>query len=1334
MSRLGSMVVRMVLDGLGAYKADLDKAAQVTTDGATKIEQATTRAGDGITRMGGAMGGAAGTAVDLAGAAGLAGAAAGALAAGIGLAAYAAFKGSKEQQAYNQALILTGNISGTTASQMQGMATGIDAVVGTHYQAAAALTAMASTGQVAGSNLQAFAQVAIQTERVVGTSVEDTAKVFERLGEEPVKASIKLNQSMNYLTASIFEQIKAAQDLGDSETAASIAQNAYATAHAARIEKIKEGLGTLEKAWIGVRDFAEKAWDKMLGLGREAGAEQQLAAQRKTVQMLEEQVAKGGLAAGNSQKLLDAARATLDVMGESARLDAKAANWQASQAQSQKAKIAWMQEGEKYQTKAEKLEGAIAAIRFKGAQAGADELEIEKRINVEREKAASKPGRADNSAARELEKEAALLATLSGVNADYLAQLDRLGRARDKGNISDERYVELVTELIAKQPMAKRLMDENTRAAALADKQMAESNVEYVKGLDTLDKSIEKIKSETEKELAKAAALGLTKIAAADLAAVELERDADAAERLANKQEALGLEGKTTKKYREQAQALRDLAAARRGTAARETEIDTEKEIANERKRGLEETDRLAREMFAGQEVNAKKVGEVFEKALKSAIYEATVKPLVVQIYTAVTGGGVSGAAGALGSAGSAANGVGLLGSVGSAFGAFGTGASYGATSVFANGFGATMAAGGQMVGAGSTAAGLGTMAGAIAPYAIAALVAKELMSYKIDAKGNALTATVGSTGVTNGQVGTRADFTQSSSGFLSGGNTNNSTWGVADQGVADYITASVTAITAANKSYGDSLGLTSAAIDGFTKNLDISITGLDAAGQRAAIDAELVKFAAEQSASAYAGAVSSFAKNGETTSITIARLATDLTGVNTAFDAMGFQLYDVSVSGAAMASKLVDAMGGLDSFNAKTTSYFQNYYTAEEQRAQTIKNINAATIGSTLDAATATRDSFKALVEAQDRTTDSGIKTYAALMSVADAFASITPAAVSAASAVQSQALQLGGNAAGGGWTVDNAGNIIGGANAAAVDSRVDPGWQRTLSNLWTGGFQATSMGTPDNAASAEADKALADAADAAAKALQGFQNTLGNLTDTNIDLRAKMLEAQGDTAGAYALRREKDLSKLTAGFSADQAAQLTGQYDANKALSDQIDAYVKSQAEATKATADAASAADRLKSAWAGITDSMLKEADRIRGVMAGSSNDSLAALQSQFAIATAQARAGDQTAAGNLSGYGGQLSDAIAGNAGSRTELIRMQAQVAQSLSDTAAVIGSSPAILTPFTPQAQTQSTAKLESAITSLQAEIAKLKESLFIIQTSTTRTAVATETLVEIAP
>jgi phage gpG-like protein len=97
-------------------------------------------------------------------------------------------------------------------------------------------------------------------------------------------------------------------------------------------------------------------------------------------------------------------------------------------------------------------------------------------------------------------------------------------------------------------------------------------------------------------------------------------------------------------------------------------------------------------------------------------------------------------------------------------------------------------------------------------------------------------------------------------------------------------------------------------------------------------------------------------------------------------------------------AKGLIEVAGGLDTLKTNLNTYYTNFYTTEEQRVQTIANINAATAGSGLDAATATRDSFRQLVEAQDLTTASGQKMYAALIGVSGAFAGITTAAAAVA------------------------------------------------------------------------------------------------------------------------------------------------------------------------------------------------------------------------------------------------------------------------------------------------------------------------------------------------
>lgn len=90
-------------------------------------------------------------------------------------------------------------------------------------------------------------------------------------------------------------------------------------------------------------------------------------------------------------------------------------------------------------------------------------------------------------------------------------------------------------------------------------------------------------------------------------------------------------------------------------------------------------------------------------------------------------------------------------------------------------------------------------------------------------------------------------------------------------------------------------------------------------------------------------------------------------------------------------AAGLIAAAGGMDALGTGLTTYYENFYSVEERRQQTIKNINAATAGSGLDAATATKESYRALMEAQDVTTESGRTMYLSLLNASAAFASLS-------------------------------------------------------------------------------------------------------------------------------------------------------------------------------------------------------------------------------------------------------------------------------------------------------------------------------------------------------
>ncbi|WP_271008633.1 phage tail length tape measure family protein [Paucibacter sp. B51] len=187
-------------------------------------------------------------------------------------------QGAREAQAYNRALIMTGNAAGTTAEQMGLMAQRISAAVGTQGKAAEALALMAATGEVAGNNLAKFSELAIRMERTLDAPLEDTAQRFAELGRAPLEATLRLNRGVNYLTVSVYDQIQALVAQGMVLEAGAVAQRAYADAMAEREAKVREGLTGLAYAWEHVFDTSKKAWDMMVGAvgGRGVAAEDRI--------------------------------------------------------------------------------------------------------------------------------------------------------------------------------------------------------------------------------------------------------------------------------------------------------------------------------------------------------------------------------------------------------------------------------------------------------------------------------------------------------------------------------------------------------------------------------------------------------------------------------------------------------------------------------------------------------------------------------------------------------------------------------------------------------------------------------------------------------------------------------------------------------------------------------------------------------------------------------------------------------------------------------------------------------------------------------------------------
>ncbi len=233
------------------------------------------------------------------------------LAAAAAVLALAYKQGSAEQDAFRVSLVSTGNLAGKSTGQMADLAKEVSGVTGTTGAAADALAQLVATGSLTSDQFKDMAVAAVAWESATGKAVSETVAEFKRLADEPTKASAALNEQYNYLTAAVYDQIRALEEQGNKTAAANLAEATYAGALQERAKNIKENLGSLESAWNSVTSGAKKAWDAMLNIGREDTLAQQIEKAQKQLDELPARSSLTGRQAARDQAAQDAQRAAL---------------------------------------------------------------------------------------------------------------------------------------------------------------------------------------------------------------------------------------------------------------------------------------------------------------------------------------------------------------------------------------------------------------------------------------------------------------------------------------------------------------------------------------------------------------------------------------------------------------------------------------------------------------------------------------------------------------------------------------------------------------------------------------------------------------------------------------------------------------------------------------------------------------------------------------------------------------------------------------------------------------------------------------------------------------
>ncbi|MBJ9978419.1 phage tail tape measure protein [Pseudomonas sp. S75] len=192
-----------------------------------------------------------------------------AAAAAVGVLGFAAYQAGREQDTFNQAIILTGNYAGTSGAKLTDLARQISSTVGTTGAAASVLAQMAGAGDLAGESFKIVATTALEMERATGRAVEETLADFRKITDDPVKAAEDLNKRYHWLTASTLEQVRALVEQGDKTEAVKLITEQFGETMTRRAQIIREEMSGLPKLFDDIGEAASRMWDGVKGVWRD---------------------------------------------------------------------------------------------------------------------------------------------------------------------------------------------------------------------------------------------------------------------------------------------------------------------------------------------------------------------------------------------------------------------------------------------------------------------------------------------------------------------------------------------------------------------------------------------------------------------------------------------------------------------------------------------------------------------------------------------------------------------------------------------------------------------------------------------------------------------------------------------------------------------------------------------------------------------------------------------------------------------------------------------------------------------------------------------------------
>lgn len=926
---------------------------------------------------------------------------------------YAAYQSAEDTKALNTVLITTGNRAATTSAELRNIA---EATTKSGYSisaSSAALVEFAKAGVSVGERLQSITQLALDLDRYGGTAVKDTAAAFASLADDPVKGSLKLNESLNYLTKGVLENIDALVRQGDKLGAARVAQEAYAEAARNSVTALKANLGPLDTALDFYTRKGIEMWNALRGLvGPDTGneqlrkLEQQLSGVRAALSQTPSAIP--GQEGAAARELLAQEKSLLNQISYINRVNGAAAQsvkLQQEKTREVQATAEWMA---KYTTATQKQAAEEARIREVGKAAGKSAAEIEAAVLASRPKAGAPKGEEIGEQRRDL---ASYVEALQGrINKEQ--DLTEVQRAQLKlsslGTVGEVAQVREMVLGLAEEADAREVA---TKAAQDAEKALKAYNAEYIRSADAVESTLQKYKDEAAatqimREQKVSLAVAVNEVTLARLEELLVAERADN-----NKVAVAAIE--------REIEARKRLGAQLRNKDAREAIEKSASDAAKAWEKASDQigqsiTDALFRGFESGKSF-VQNLIDVTRNAFATLILKPTIQATVQSVANTVGG--------ALGIPGAQAGGFNPL----TNFGGFAGDAASRAGQFLINNtnnsilgdFGASLVSSSKSIGefASAIGDGIGYINAAVAlsegkvGQALGSAVGTYFGGPIGSAIGNEIGKAIDGLFDGSGYVGATGSATVGfdAAGAVTSKNQFGNSFDFATKKADDFVAGLLKAYTNAatnlgiktkggafafgsNDSEGGKFGLNVAV--GTSRYAVTDVKATDAALQ---LEASRAVFAALQGSELPKYLEGVFdnldAATATTEQINAAiAYAQGIAGLNDQFKNLPFaELQDLSSSAT---KGLIEFAGGLDRLGSGLTTYYNEFFSAEERRNQTIKSITQrlAEAGVNVDVAALTREAYRGIVEGQDLATEAGQQAYAALIEVSGAFAGLNP------------------------------------------------------------------------------------------------------------------------------------------------------------------------------------------------------------------------------------------------------------------------------------------------------------------------------------------------------